>query len=167
MECELDLELEYKSYIFGRIILWASGKPIGDFSLTVVLNIPADFFCRFLAFEGQRCDEDFDKLAPEDIVNIVYQVLYGEMEIEPQNRRQLARQYDKLCVCPGSSESFDGWFSLLLENHDGSRFIWQEGNSTVQEITLKAGEFESMLRAFLGWLSDEAFYKLPDECKTS
>ncbi|HLP89364.1 MAG TPA: Imm42 family immunity protein [Nostocaceae cyanobacterium] len=158
LECVVDnTESEPSDYIFGHIALWAGKFMIGDFTQTVILDVPYDYFKNSLVHCGQRKDPILMKMTTVEAWQFLNLALYGHNDEDDVNLDQLdllEEKYRKFCICPGFSEAFDGETAFLIEDEQGERFIWKDFTSQlVREVRLKPETYKRTIESFIAWYS--------------
>lgn len=162
IECEYDLSFFHPTSFFGHIRFWIGSHPVGDFQEFVMLDIPAIHLKDTLRFEGQRRDPTIDNQQAEVILEIISKVLWGNDDFENEDFQQLKNRFHRFSICPNGGEAFDGIQCVLVDENESERMIWKwtgpphENQPLIeQEIRLKKGQYEDVVRNFLEW-----FHKL-------
>jgi len=145
--------------LFGRIAIWAEGCRLGDFLLTVILNVPALFFRESLKDCGQRRDETLMGMDAEQVWNFLDAVLYAPDYKSSFSPEELEKKYRKFCICPGFSEAFDGETAFLLEDDEGERCIWMDSRSKlIKKVRLRPETYKNVVESFISWYSSVTEY---------
>lgn len=161
LECVVNpTDNDSQEYSFGHIALWAGESIIGDFSLTVILDVPYSYFKQSLTECGQRKDPILMKMTAVESWNFLDSALYGDNSEFHWSSEQLEEKYRKFCICPGFSEAFDGETAFLIEDEQEERFIWKDFMSeSIHEVRLKSETYKHTIESFVAWyshLSDSA-----------
>ncbi|RUS97107.1 hypothetical protein DSM107003_18480 [Trichormus variabilis SAG 1403-4b] len=153
LECLLDSrESELQDYLFGHIALWAGGYAIGDFSLTVMLNVPYSYFQSSLTECGKRQDSNLMRMTALEVCQFLDSALYGDNLESHWSSEELEKKYRKFCICPGFSEAFDGEMAFLIEGEKEERFIWKDFLSqSIKEVRLKPKTYKYIIESFIAW----------------
>ncbi|MBE9201092.1 MULTISPECIES: Imm42 family immunity protein [unclassified Nodularia (in: cyanobacteria)] len=159
LECLLDqIESDPQDYLLGNIVLWAGGFVIGDFSQTVILDLPYSNFKISLTECGKRQDSNLMKMTPGEVWEFLNSAIYGDNSDDNMaSYSHLAKReqkYRKFCICPGFSEAFDGEIAFLIEGEEEERFIWKElVSQTIKEVRLKPQTYKYIIESFTAWYS--------------
>ncbi len=115
-----------------------------------------------MRFEGQRRDLAIDNQQAEVILEMIYKALWGNDDFENEDFRQLKNHFQRFSICPNGGKAFDGIQCVVVDEDDSERMIWKRRGSPPetqllvgQEIRLKKGQYEDVVRNFLEW-----FHKL-------
>lgn len=162
IECEYDPSVSHPTCFFGHICFWIGNHPVGDFQEFVMLDIPTIHLKDTLRFEGQRRDPAIDNEQAQVILEIVSKALWGNDDFENDDFQQLKNRFQRFSIGPNGGEAFDGIQCVLVDEDDSERMIWKRRGPPPetqllvgQEIRLKKGQYEDVVRNFLEW-----FHKL-------
>lgn len=156
IECTIEVVKQYTT--FGYIRFWIGEKSVGEIEQYCMLNIPVDFLSRSLNFTGQRQDAFLIGKSKEETLEIIHESLYGRntANLSYQEIDELSKRYNKFVLSPGGGEAFDGYFVILLEEHDREHFIWQMSfgdDQLVKEVFLPKGTYQKVVTSFLEWFA--------------
>ncbi|MEA5516988.1 Imm42 family immunity protein [Nodularia sp. UHCC 0506] len=156
LECVVDrTETDPQDYLFGHIALWAGDSMIGDFSLTVILDIPYAYFKDSLTECGQRKDPFLMGITAVEAWNFLESALYGDNSESDWSSEQLEQKYRKFCICPGFSEALDGETAFLIEGEQEERFIWRDfASQSIKELRFKSETYKHIVESFVVWYSN-------------
>lgn len=156
IECVLDqIESDPQDYLFGHIALWAGGFVIGDFSQTVILNVPYTYFKYSLTECEKRQEPTLMRMTAVEVWKFLDHALYGDNVESYLNAERLEHKYRKFCICPGFSEAFDGETAFLIEGEQEERFIWKDfASQSIKEVRLKPKTYKYIIEFFLAWYSN-------------
>lgn len=152
IQCELSPP--HTHHLFGKVLLYAGGKELGDGSAVVVIGDLTGFFKESQTFIGQRADDSFYNKSPAEILSLAYTSLYGPNDQSLANQMASERRYRKFVIMPNGCESFDGEFAILIETTNGQQFIYRDGNDA-REISLPKTYYESIIFSFCSWVEKE------------
>jgi hypothetical protein len=142
--------------VVGHICLWADGMQIGSYEEAVLLGPIADFLRGTIRHRDLRIDAEFANLPPEEVLEAVKKEFSHESRGEEKpalDSRRPRKRYSRLVICPNGCEAFDGEWAVLINRDEGESFIWQDFmDKSVRELRLSPGEYDDVVRSFLGWV---------------
>lgn len=156
IECEI---VEIKKYnSFGFICVWLNQTFVGEFKQYCMLNIPFDSFSRSLPRCVSKEIALFQNKSKEEVLKMIKQVIY-ESEFEQLSQAEsikLRNRFQDLEILVNWGESFDGWYTILIDDDDSERFIWEKtfGNDQyIKETFLPKGTYQNVVSDFLEWFN--------------
>ncbi|MQY18353.1 Imm42 family immunity protein [Nocardia macrotermitis] len=145
-------DAELARWMFGRIRWWCGGDAVGRFDRHGTVREVAVIAQRLLDQGGGRCAEGLLNVPAAEVVRVVTEALFGSGERSDAQIVADGARYWPLFVSP-RTEVFDAWDVVVVEGATRARLIWGlVGHPEISECELSPGEFDDVLRAFLGTL---------------
>jgi hypothetical protein len=160
IEFELDqaklADAEFAPWLFGRIRFWCCGDQVGQYEADTTIRDVVVEVERFIADEGKRHDTTIAEAARDEVVRTIVSALYVDSGQADQRVQNDADRFGPFVVSP-EVDVFDPWHIFLVEGDRAARLIWhRKGEQTLHECALARGEFEFVLRSFLGAMENLA-----------
>ena len=156
IECKIEEVKKHTS--FGFICVWLDELFIGELEQYCMLSIPFDSFFRSLKYTGQRKGDLFLNKSKEAVLEIIKQSIYGNRleNLAHSEAIELTKWFRTFELFVNWGETFDGWYTVLIENDDFERFIWEKSfgeDQYIKEIFLPKGTYQNVVTQFLEWFS--------------
>ena len=153
IESAVDDQRLDKNIFFGLFRYWVGGKQLGNWEAGTPLEDIAAGLEWHLNFESDQRDDVFEGMTDKMILERVQSACWATESTLPAYIEGDNVRFEKYCLCPTTSEAFDGWEAVIIQKQVAQRLIWRKRNSgdEVRIQPLNFGEFESVIRLFLKW----------------
>ena len=136
-----------------RMWVWAANQVIGDIGAVEFLEIPERFFADTLLEQPRPSAEEMDV---DGVLEALHRVGYTPDGWRDEVAAETYTRFSRFLVCPGAGPSFDGEMALLFAVPEGELLVWREFPSGEhRRVTLRAGEYEQVIREFLNWVRND------------
>jgi hypothetical protein len=150
---------EQMHWLPGRICFWIEGKKIGNYEEGAQLTVALATFSQLLRHQGNVRNERLLELPLVDAYQEIYSALYVDVGQPEEQVDQAWDEYSRFLAIPTGFDVFDRWMAFLVEDSERGRFMWRGPDDRVHEAWLVAGEFFSVLGAFLEHLEERTGQK--------
>ena len=160
IECEVDAaqlaDPKLTEWKYGRVRWWCGGEEVGRHDVDTPLRDVSLEAERFLANAGKRRDEGLMGASSEEVVSTLVRALYDDCGQSDEQVELDEERYRAFVVKP-QVDVFDPWDIFLVEGERNARLIWRSiKDKNVREHELEAGEFDAVLKLFVGALARAA-----------